>query len=47
LGPTEQVLLEGGDRIQSPKHSVLNKNRMTDNVQKYNIYINKSKIVAN
>jgi hypothetical protein len=31
-----RVLPEDGDRIQSPKRFVLNKNRNTDNVQKHN-----------
>jgi hypothetical protein len=45
LGPTENVLPEDGDRIQSPKRcilkykqdGVLDKNRTMDNVQKHNI----------
>jgi hypothetical protein len=36
LGRTESVPPEEGDRIQSPKRCVLNKNRTTDNVQKHN-----------
>jgi hypothetical protein len=40
LGPTEQILPEDRDRIQSPNHCVLNKkNREMDNVQKDNNYI--------
>jgi hypothetical protein len=34
LGPTEYVLPEDGDIIQSPKRYVLNKNRTMDNVQR-------------
>jgi hypothetical protein len=30
------LLPEDGDRIQSPKHCVLNKNTTKDNVQKFN-----------
>jgi hypothetical protein len=45
LGPTEYVLPEDGDRIQSPKlcvlknkqDGVLDKDKMMDNVQKHNI----------
>jgi hypothetical protein len=37
LGPSEE-----GDRIQSPKRCVLNKNRTRDNVQKNNICIDHS-----
>jgi hypothetical protein len=48
LSPTEEVLPEGGDRIQSPKRcvlkykedGVLDKNRTMDNVQKHNIFSN-------
>jgi hypothetical protein len=40
LGPTEEVFPEDGDRIQSLKYCVLNKNRMMDNVQKHNVCIN-------
>jgi hypothetical protein len=39
LGPTEYVPPEDGDRIQSPKHCVLNKNRTVDNIQKHNNFI--------
>jgi hypothetical protein len=46
LGPTESVLPEDGDRIQSPKRVlknkedyVLDKGKSMDNVQKHNIYI--------
>jgi hypothetical protein len=39
LGPTEYVSPEDGDRIQSPKRYVLNKNRAMDNVQKHNTHI--------
>jgi hypothetical protein len=48
LGPTEQVLPEDGDRIQSPKvvfckinrNVFLDKDRTMDNVQKHNICTN-------
>jgi hypothetical protein len=46
LGPTEQVLPEDADRIQSPKRcvfkqkdSVLDKSRTMNNVRKHNIFI--------
>jgi hypothetical protein len=46
LSPTEWVLPEDGDRIQSPKRylkqkqdCVLNKNRMMGNVQKHDICV--------
>jgi hypothetical protein len=35
-----RVLPEDGDRIQSPKRCVLNKNRTTDNVKNRNDYVN-------
>jgi hypothetical protein len=35
LGPVEYVPPEKGDRIQSSKHCVLNKNRTMDNFQNY------------
>jgi hypothetical protein len=43
LGPSDRAspyLPRSGDKIQSPKSYVLNKNRTIFNVQKYNIYIN-------
>jgi hypothetical protein len=54
MGPTEYVLPEEGDRIQSPKRCVLkinrtflDKDKTMDNVQKHNTcnnlkYLNKS-----
>jgi hypothetical protein len=37
-----RCLPQDGDRIQSPKHCDLNKNRMMDNLQKHNTCINVS-----
>jgi hypothetical protein len=47
LGPTEWVLPEDGDRIQSTKFCVLNKNRTTNNFQKHNIFIHSSHRLSN
>jgi hypothetical protein len=42
----EKISPEDGDRIQSPKSCLLNKNRTMDNVQKYNICIHNVAIVC-